>query len=67
VPVLLGSPITLNMNIYLNLIIFSIVINTFFWYFLSRRVIALKEGLVLLTIYALFIITTLGIGGVPTI
>jgi Ca2+/Na+ antiporter len=53
------------MNVYLNLIIFSIVINTFFWYFLSRRVIALKEGLVFMTIYILFLITTLGAGTLP--
>ncbi len=65
VPFLLGSPLILNMNVYLNLIIFSIVINTFFWYFLSRRVIALKEGLVFMTIYILFLITTLGAGTLP--
>ncbi|XHH09925.1 MAG: sodium:calcium antiporter [Candidatus Bathyarchaeia archaeon] len=65
VPVLLGSPMTLNMNVYLNTIIFSIVINTFFWYFLSRRVIALKEGLAFLAIYILFIITTLTQGALP--
>ncbi len=66
VPALLGSPLTLNMNVYLNLIIFSIVINTFFWYFLSRKTIALKEGIVFLAIYALFLITTLGVGGAGT-
>ncbi len=65
VPALLGSPLVLNMNVYLNLIIFSIVINTFFWYFLSRRVIALKEGLVLIGIYILFLIATLGAGALP--
>ncbi len=65
VPFLLGSPLILNMNVYLNLIIFSIVINTFFWYFMSRRVIDLKEGLVFMTIYILFLITTLGAGTLP--
>jgi cation:H+ antiporter len=64
VPVLLGTPILLDMNVYLNLIIFSIVINTFFWYFLSRKKIGLKEGIVFLTIYALFLITTLGAGNI---
>jgi cation:H+ antiporter len=58
-PFLLGSTVLLNMNIYLNLILFSIIINTFFWYFLSRKKITWKEGIVFLTIYALFIITTL--------
>jgi cation:H+ antiporter len=62
VPTLLGSALTLNMDVYLNLIIFSIIINTFFWYFLSRKQITWKEGIVFLTIYVLFLITTLGIG-----
>jgi cation:H+ antiporter len=63
VPVLVGSPLTsLNMSVYQNLIIFSIIINTFFWYFLSRKTITWKEGIVFLAIYALFLITTLGIG-----
>jgi cation:H+ antiporter len=62
VPALLGSPLVLDMSVYLNLVIFSIVINTFFWYFLSRRVIALKEGLTFLAIYILFLIATLGAG-----
>ncbi len=62
VPALVGSTISLNMDVYLNLIVFSIIINTFFWYFLSRRRITWKEGAVFLTIYALFIITTLSGG-----
>jgi cation:H+ antiporter len=59
VPILMGSAVLLNMDVYLNLILFSIIINTFFWYFLSRKKITWKEGIVFLTIYALFIITTL--------
>ncbi len=63
VPTLLGNSVSnLVMSVYLNLILFSIIINTFFWYFLSRRKIAWKEGAVLLTIYVLFIITTVGSG-----
>jgi cation:H+ antiporter len=61
-PFLMGSSLTLNMDVYLNLILFSIIINTFFWYFLSRRTITWKEGIVFLTIYALFIITTVTAG-----
>ncbi len=60
VPALIGSTLMLNMSVYLNLILFSIIINTFFWYFLSRKKITWKEGTVLLIIYALFIITTIG-------
>lgn len=62
VPVLVGSPLTLNMNVYQNLIIFSIIINTFFWYFLSRKAITWKEGVAFLIIYILFLITTLEVG-----
>jgi cation:H+ antiporter len=63
VPSLLGNGLAnLDMSVYLNLILFSIIINTFFWYFLSRRKIAWKEGVVLLTIYVLFIITTISAG-----
>lgn len=59
VPLLLGSSVVLDMAVYLNLIVFSIIINTFFWYFLSRKKITWREGIVFLAIYALFIITTL--------
>ena len=62
VPALLGTALTLNMDVYLNLILFSIIINTFFWYFLSRKKVTWKEGIVFLTIYALFIITTVSAG-----
>ena len=55
VPALIGNAFTLNMIVYLNLIIFSIITNTFFWYFLSRNQITWKEGIIFLTIYALFI------------
>jgi cation:H+ antiporter len=63
VPTLLGHSLSnLEMSVYLNLILFSIIINTFFWYFLSRKKIAWKEGVVLLIIYVLFIITTITSG-----
>ncbi len=62
VPALIGSTVMLNMSVYLNLILFSMIINTFFWYFLSRKKITWKEGIVLLAIYVLFIITTLSAG-----
>ncbi len=59
-PALIGWPITLDMAVFQNLVIFSIVINLFFWYFLSREHINWKEGVVFLFIYALFILTTVG-------
>jgi cation:H+ antiporter len=60
VPALIGSPMTMNMSIFQNLIIFSIITNLFFWYFISREKIGWKEGAVFLSIYALFLATTLG-------
>jgi len=62
IPSLLGSAVTLNMGVYLNLIIFSIITTTFFGYFLARDKITWKEGIIFLIIYALFIITTLDVG-----
>ena len=60
VPALIGSPIQMNMSVFQNLVIFSIITNLFFWYFLSREKISWKEGAVFLSIYALFLATTLG-------
>jgi cation:H+ antiporter len=60
VPALVDSPVSMNMNIFQNLIIFSIITNLFFWYFLSREKIGWKEGAVFLFIYGLFLATTLG-------
>ena len=61
VPALVGTPVTMNMNVFQNLVIFSIITNLFFWYFLSREKISWKEGAVFLFIYGLFLATTLGL------
>jgi cation:H+ antiporter len=60
VPALVGSPVQMDMSVFQNLIIFSIITNLFFWYFLSRERISWQEGGVFLAIYALFLATTLG-------
>jgi len=59
-PALVGTPITMSMDVFQNLVLFSIVTNMIFWYFLSRGQIGHKEGAVFLFIYALFIITIIG-------
>jgi cation:H+ antiporter len=59
-PSLLGSSVSLNMSVFQNLVIFSIITNLFFWYFLSRERITWREGAIFLFIYILFIITTVG-------
>jgi cation:H+ antiporter len=59
VPTLVGSPLRfLNMGAFQNIMIFSIITNLFFWYFLSREKIGLSEGAIFLFIYVLFITTT---------
>ncbi len=58
-PAVLGSAVVMSMGVYMNLIIFSIVTNLFFWYFLSQGKLTWKEGAIFLFIYALFLVTTL--------
>jgi cation:H+ antiporter len=60
VPALVGTPIILRMDVFQNLVLFSIVTNLIFWYFLTRGQIGKREGAVFLLIYILFIITTIG-------
>ncbi len=60
VPALVGTPIIMRMDVFQNLVLFSIVTNLIFWYFLSRGQIGKIEGAVFLLIYVLFVITTVG-------
>lgn len=60
VPVLLGSPVTPDIRVFQNLVIFSLITNLFFWYFLSLGRLSWREGAMLLFIYLLFLATTLG-------
>lgn len=61
VPALLGSPLTMNMLVFQNLVIFSLITNLFFWYFLSMGRLSRKEGAMFLFIYILFLATTFGV------
>jgi cation:H+ antiporter len=60
VPVLVGSQVVFRADVFQNLVLFSIITNLIFWYFLTRGQIGKKEGAVFLLIYTLFIITTIG-------
>jgi cation:H+ antiporter len=60
-PVLLGAPFVMKMVVYQNLVIFSIITNLFFWYFLSQAKLSWREGALFLFIYILFLTTTLGL------
>jgi len=61
VPMLLGSPLTMNMLVFQNLVIFSLIINLFFWYFLSLGRLSWREGAIFLFLYLLFLASTLGV------
>ena len=61
VPFLLGTTIAISAGVFRNLLLFSIIANLLFWYFLSRGRIGYKESAVFLFIYALFFITTIGL------
>ncbi len=61
VPTLLGTPLTMSIAVFQNLLLFSIVANLFLWYFLSRGQIGYKESLIFLFMYVLFVVTTVGL------
>jgi len=61
VPVLFGTPLTMNMLVFQNLVIFSLITNLFFWYFLSMGRLSWREGAIFLFIYLLFLASTLGV------
>ncbi|MDH7564373.1 MAG: hypothetical protein QHH24_05795 [Candidatus Bathyarchaeota archaeon] len=60
VPAVVGSTVDIDISVFQNIIIFSIITNLLFWYFLSRERIGWKEGAIFLFTYALFLATTFG-------
>jgi len=61
VPMVFGTPLTMNMLVFQNLVIFSLITNLFFWYFLSMGRLSWKEGAIFLFIYLLFLASILGV------
>jgi len=61
IPMLVGSPFSINMFAFQGLIIFALISNLFLWYFLSMERLSWKEGAILLFIYLLFLANTLGV------
>jgi cation:H+ antiporter len=59
-PALIGHALTMNMLVFLDLVIFSLITNLFFWYFLSLGRMGWKEGTILVFIYLLFLATSIG-------
>jgi len=57
---LIFSPLTVDMLVFSDLVIFSLMANLFLWYFLTTRRMGWREGAILLFIYSLFLATTFG-------
>ncbi len=58
-----GSTLVMNIQVFQNLVIFSLVANLFLWYFLSVGRLSWKEGAILMFIYVLFLATSVGMIG----
>jgi len=59
--VFIFSAITVRAEAYFDLVFFSLISNFFLWYFLTRGKLALKEGLILILIYIIFLSEFIGI------
>ncbi|MBS7615640.1 sodium:calcium antiporter [Candidatus Bathyarchaeota archaeon] len=57
---LIGSPLTVNMAAFSNLVMFSLITNLLLWYFLSSERISWREGTMLLIMYGVFLVTSYG-------
>jgi len=52
---LIASPLTVNVAAFTNLALFSLIINLFLWYFLGSERISWREGVLLLSLYVVFL------------
>jgi cation:H+ antiporter len=59
--VFIFSKVAIRVDAYFDLVFFSLISNLFFWYFLSRGRLGLREGLILLLIYAVFLTEFIGV------
>jgi len=57
---LIFSPLKMDMLVFSDLVIFSLIANLFLWYFLTTRRMGWREGAILLFLYSLFLATTFG-------
>jgi cation:H+ antiporter len=57
---LIASPLTVNVAAFSNLVMFSLIINLFLWYFLGNQKIGWREGVLLLSLYVIFLVITFG-------
>jgi cation:H+ antiporter len=57
---LIASPLTVNITAFSNLAVFSLIINLFLWYFLGSERISWREGVLLLSLYVVFLVISFG-------
>ncbi len=57
---LVASPLIIDMRVFSDLVIFSIISNLLLWYFLNTGRMSWREGAILLFLYSLFLATTFG-------
>jgi Ca2+/Na+ antiporter len=57
---LIASPLTIDIAAFSNLAVFSLIINLFLWYFLGSERISWREGVLLLSLYVLFLVISFG-------
>jgi cation:H+ antiporter len=57
---LIASPLTVNITAFSNLAVFSLIINLFLWYFLGSERISWREGILLLSLYVVFLVISFG-------
>jgi cation:H+ antiporter len=57
---LMASPLTVNIAAFSNLVMFSLIINLFLWYFLGNERISWREGVLLIALYAIFLVISFG-------
>ncbi|MBS7620486.1 sodium:calcium antiporter [Candidatus Bathyarchaeota archaeon] len=57
---LVSSPFTVNIAAFSELAIFSLIANLFLWYFISSNKTSIKEGVILVGLYALYLTTSFG-------
>jgi cation:H+ antiporter len=55
---LIASSLTVNITAFTNLAMFSLIINLFLWYFLGSERISWREGVLLLSLYIVFLVTS---------
>jgi cation:H+ antiporter len=62
---LIASPLAVNIAAFSNIAMFSLIINLFLWYFLGSERISWREGVLLLSLYVVFL--AISFGGLATI